>query len=67
MRSPTKRFSEREAELRRRQPLIEKMIARSRCILSECDKLSPEEKLIVAVRLEEIAGLLRRGSGAIRS
>lgn len=59
MRSPQKRINEREAEMRRRQPLIEKMVARSRSILSECEKLAPEERLIISIRLREMADMLK--------
>lgn len=67
MRSPQKRISEREAEVRRRQPLVEKMVARSRSILSECEKLSPEERLIISVRLREMADMLKSPSAGERS
>jgi hypothetical protein len=60
MRSPQKRIGDYEADMRRRQPLIEKMIMRSRSILSECDKLTPEERIIVSRRMAEIAEMLRQ-------
>lgn len=53
------RIKEREAEIRRRQPKIEKMIMRSRCILSECSKFSLDERMVVAAHLATIISRLR--------
>lgn len=58
MRLPSKRISDYEADVRKRQPLIEKMVMRSRSILSECEKLTDEERVIVSKRMSEIASML---------
>ena len=58
MRLPSKRISDYEAEVRKRQPKLDKLLARARCISSECDNLTLEERVIVAKRLSEIAEML---------
>ena len=56
----TSRIKEREDEIRRRQPKVQKMIMRSRCILSESATLGLEERVIVAKNLESIAKILKQ-------
>ena len=63
MRQPSKRISDYEADVRKRQPKVEKLLARARCISSECGALTLEERVIVAKRLDEISYMLRKPSG----
>ena len=58
MRLPSKRISDYEADVRKRQPKVDKLLARARCISAECDSLTLEERVIVAKRLSEIAEML---------
>lgn len=58
MRLPAKRISDYEADVRKRQPKLDKLLARARCICAECDSLTLEERVIVAKRMSEIASML---------
>lgn len=58
MRLPSKRISDYEADVRKRQPKVDKLLARARCISAECDSLTLEQRVIVAKRLSEIAEML---------
>jgi len=52
------RIKEPEAEIRRRQPLVVKLLIRSRCIMVEASRLKPEERESVAKHLQAIAEVL---------
>lgn len=59
MTRPQHRINEREAEVRRRQPIVKKMIVRLSCILAESGKLDLDGRILVANRMELIAAELK--------
>ena len=53
-----------EAEVRKRQPMLDKIIKRASCLLGECGKLTAEERIIAGRKLHEIADSLSKPSGS---
>ena len=52
------RIKEPEAEIRRRQPLVSKLLICSRCIMVEASRIKPEDRESVARHLQAIAECL---------
>ena len=55
-----KRRRDYELEVRKRQPMLEKIIKRASCLLGECGKLTSEERIIAGRKLREIADMLSK-------